>query len=63
MVEHQDKEKDQGTLHWVANGIKESAVKKFIQTLTGDKEAEVFQVKHCADMNPFLYKAGKNIPH
>lgn len=63
LVEHQEKEKDKGTLHWVTNGVQQSAVEKVIRIITGDEDAEVFQVKHCPDMFHFLYKSNQQIPH
>lgn len=63
LIEHLDKERVKGTLHWLPTATKAQMVKRLVTFLTGDEEPEVSRVEKATDKWAFRCRPTQDVPH
>jgi hypothetical protein len=63
LIEHEELERDKGTLHYVPATAKPEVVLQIVKTITQDEKAEIRKIEKASDKWEFYYRSEAAIPH
>jgi hypothetical protein len=61
-IEHLDKERRKGVIHWLPGTVRPEMVQKLAARMTGDESASVYRIQNCTDKWVFFYRDEVYIP-